>query len=444
AKLRQRHYAAYLHLFRTADSHLRGPEAASWWARLVPEQANFRAAIQWTLDEAHYVDAAWLIVASTWFWEQRGQQSDEVTRWLAQLLPHRHALAINLRLAIFIILHASSRDVPGEFQPLSRYTDEIMALLEVSSDKLLQSIAWYFMSVHYADFPQKAAILERSIALARLASDLPGPGPEFCLLSDRDFVLGTALYEYARRLVRRGEFVRAESLAKESVTLFLARGNRHERAGGLGTLGLLALLQGDLVQAHTHLHEAVTIAAAVNYRLMLGIWQPLLGIVTLYGGNITEARRLLTESLHLCLELENKYFVAQVCIYLAETALWAGELAQAEHWLVQNLAQDVDLQQSNIFTVEWLWVAARLATGQQQYQPAATLFGLADQMHGQVHYAIAGPMRALADAALAMVRAALDPAAFAAAFATGQQLSLEEAYATILAPSQVVGAPTKG
>ena len=68
ALLRQRHYAAYLHLFRTGDSHLRGPEAATWLARLEPEQDNLRAALQWALDEARYADAAWLMVAVHYFW----------------------------------------------------------------------------------------------------------------------------------------------------------------------------------------------------------------------------------------------------------------------------------------------------------------------------------------------------------------------------------------
>ena len=82
-----------------------------------------------------------------------------------------------------------------------------------------------------------------------------------------------------------------------------------------------------------------------------------------------------------------------------------------------------------------LWVAARLATAQQQYPRAATLFGLTEQMHSQIHHVIAGPMRSLADAALATVQAALEPAVFAAAFAAGQQMSLAEAFASILAPS---------
>ncbi len=92
-----------------------------------------------------------------------------------------------------------------------------------------------------------------------------------------------------------------------------------------------------------------------------------------------------------------------------------------------------------LYAVERLFVAARLATAQQQHTRAATLFGLTDQVHSQVHYAIGGPMRSLADAALATVRAALEPSAFAEMFAAGRQMSLEEAFTTILAPGHVGG-----
>jgi hypothetical protein len=47
-------------------------------------------------------------------------------------------------------------------------------------------------------------------------------------------------------------------------------------------------------------------------------------------------------------------------------------------------------------------------------------------------------MRTLADAALATVREALEPAVFAAAFAVGQQMALAEAFVTILAPGSIV------
>jgi len=65
------------------------------------------------------------------------------------------------------------------------------------------------------------------------------------------------------------------------------------------------------------------------------------------------------------------------------------------------------------------------------------LFGLAEQANSQIHHAYAGPLRTQSDAALATVRAALSPVVFAEAFAAGQQLSLKEAFATILHPAAI-------
>ncbi|MEZ4617888.1 MAG: helix-turn-helix domain-containing protein [Caldilineaceae bacterium] len=128
---RQRHYAAYLQLFRTADRHLRGPDAALWFARVELEQDNLRTAFQWTHEGARYAEMAWLIVAANWFWEQRQFQYD-AGLWLVQLWPHRQQLATDLRLALWIILNASSVHLPEAFQPRSRYRDEALALLKVA------------------------------------------------------------------------------------------------------------------------------------------------------------------------------------------------------------------------------------------------------------------------------------------------------------------------
>jgi hypothetical protein len=163
----------------------------------------------------------------------------------------------------------------------------------------------------------------------------------------------------------------------------------------------------------------------------------------LYQGDAQEAHRLLDESLRLCLELKDKVFLARICTYLAEVALWEGELEQAEQWLKESLAYVAAPRRMDAREVVRMWVSARLATSQGQFMRAAMLFGLADAAHSQIQHAIVGPIRALADDALGTVREALEPKIFAEAFTGGQQLSLEEAFATILFPTAVTRIRTR-
>lgn len=49
-----------------------------------------------------------------------------------------------------------------------------------------------------------------------------------------------------------------------------------------------------------------------------------------------------------------------------------------------------------------------------------------------MRYAPPGPVRPLNEAALATIQAALEPSVFTEAFAVGQQMTLEEAFTTLL------------
>lgn len=220
-------------------------------------------------------------------------------------------------------------------------------------------------------------------------------------------------------------------MAAEGLERAQTQGDPWGISDGNGVLGRLALL-GDLGQAQRCFHAAVTIATTFNIRQGLCMWQPFLGIVTLYGGNAREARRLLHESLQLCLQLKDTLHLAQIYTWLAEVDLSEGAIDEAGQWLAQSMTDGARPARVTVDQVQRCWVAARFATAQQQYHHAATLFGSAEHTHSQVHYAVGGPMRALADAALATAQAALDPEVFAAAFAAGQQLSTAEALATML------------
>ncbi len=80
--------------------------------------------------------------------------------------------------------------------------------------------------------------------------------------------------------------------------------------------------------------------------------------------------------------------------------MWEGQTDEATHWLAQSLAQEANPGIIIIYEVVRLFVAAHLATAQQQYQRAALLVGLAEQANSHIHHAYAGLLRTQTDAAL--------------------------------------------
>ena len=104
-------------------------------------------------------------------------------------------------------------------------------------------------------------------------------------------------------------------------------------------------------------------------------------------------------------------------------------MEEAQQWLGLAFAAQQTPPALTLFLVEQLFVAASLATAQGRYLVAATLFGLADGAHRDLHETIGGPPRLWAAAALDRVQGELEGPTFAEAYANGQRLTLEEAWA---------------
>ena len=192
ARLRQRHYAIYLQFFRTGDRHLRGPDAAAWFARLGLEQDNLRAALQWSLDEARYTEAAWLVFAVAWSWVFLRSVA-EANNWLARLMPVRHTLAADLRLGVLLSSYAFAA-AGAAFQSYQSYKDEVMELLAICPDKLLHASAWHWLALITRDPAEANVAAERSIALVRADRNHPVSDGAWGALGDRNFLLA----EYIR------------------------------------------------------------------------------------------------------------------------------------------------------------------------------------------------------------------------------------------------------
>lgn len=75
---------------------------------------------------------------------------------VGQLLPHRHTLAGSPRLAFLLTFFRAASALP-EFQPISCWTGEVMALMEVCEHKLLHAFAWALIAGTLTDVEQVAA-----------------------------------------------------------------------------------------------------------------------------------------------------------------------------------------------------------------------------------------------------------------------------------------------
>ena len=429
--LRQRHYAAYLQLLRRADSRLRRQDAAAWIARLLPEQDNLRASLQWALNEDRYEDAAWLMVAVHYFWFLTGHRY-EGARWFTRLLPQLDRLPPDLHLASLICYYSFSYETEDS-QSMEHTRSELLRLIETNSQPSLRAAAWFFLALHTADISQSTDKLAQAVAVARIANASPRMGAEFSAMADSDFALASILGEYAAHLIEQGKFAQAGPCALEGLELFRVRGDYQGMADCLGYLGRSALLQGELAQARLYLQEVMDIARANDFHVMRCRWQSLLALTILYGGEREEARRLLEENLHFATELKNKFYLSHTCAYLAEAALWEADYDQAGQWLTQNLAYNPDVQSIALFQLERLLVAARLSAGKQQYMRAALLFGLEAHLRHRLGYELIAPLRTQVGAVLAALRAALGNDTLADALDRGRQLDLAAAFAPCLA-----------
>ncbi len=428
--LRERHFAAYLQLFRVADSHLRGSEVAAWMDRLEPEQDNLIASLQWSLEQQHYEGAGWLLLASWWFWLIAGRRN-EMGKWLIEVLVHRATFEPDLRFGLLTTAFSvrSSVESHGLVEQCAR---EMTELLDVCSDKLLHAAVWHWRALGAAGSAEAGAACELGIKAALAAREQPRLGPEYGIISDLGFVLGNAYLDYAHILIEKGEFARAVPLLAQAAAVFEARDALTETADTLGWSGRLVLLLGDVPKAHALLGKAVSLARELHYRELVGSWQPFLALATLYGGDPAGARKLLHECLRMTVENEESWGLARVCFYLSETALWQGEVAEAGQWFERSRAHVAGIRPTRIEQLERVYLAARLAAAQGAYESAATLFGLGARAGDQIGYAPAGPLRLMTDRALGTTRAALGPTLFARAFAGGEQMSLEEAYTAVM------------
>jgi len=145
-------------------------------------------------------------------------------------------------------------------------------------------------------------------------------------------------------------------------------------------------------------------------------------------GNAVRAEALEQVALALWREVGH-YLSTLPRLNLAYLALQRGDVAQARVLLAESFPIEREQQLWRWWIPWWLAAFASLAATQDQAERAARLFGAAEALGG------ASPVpahRRESARHVATVRAQLDEGAFAAAWAAGQAMTLEQAVAEAL------------
>jgi predicted ATPase/class 3 adenylate cyclase/DNA-binding CsgD family transcriptional regulator len=378
--LRRRHADHYLALAEQGAPELRGPRQAAWAARLEREHPNVRAALGWALAAGESALALRLATAQSWFWGL-GHVA-EGRRWLEA------ALAAGGAAGAGAPAPARATCVAGFLAWLQGDLAVGRARLEASVAQLReQGDRWWlgFAVSHLGELvlaqgdPGLArSCVEEAVALFRALGEPWG--------------LGLALTHMGDVESEAGDAAGAGRLYDESAALL-------RRAGDVTTVALplmwsaqLAAGRGDYAAARARYEEALAAARAGGHQgfAALALWGA--GGLALLEADYERAAARFAEGLTLAQEYGRRQEIARSLVGLAAVAGARGQPARA-----------------------------------------ARLLGAGEALREAAGVALDATDRALHDRAASEARPALGAGAFAAAWAEGRAMPLEQATAAALA-----------
>jgi predicted ATPase/class 3 adenylate cyclase len=231
-----------------------------------------------------------------------------------------------------------------------------------------------------------------------------------------------------------GDYATAQTQLEQALPLARTAGDLQTEESALSNLGRIAQNQGLLPLAVTRFEESLALDRT------MGNWQGIAGALTNLGavaydqGDLERAAAWTQEALTLFLQASNRRGSAICLANLGQVARRRGELAQAEALGREALELFRELGDPRRCT-EGLEVMASTAGVAGHGVRAARLLGAAMAQREALEAPQPANEQADVAQAVATARAALGEEAWAAAFAAGRALTLEEALAEALAPA---------
>lgn len=352
-------------------------DAAGWLDWIEDEHDNVRAALAWSQDTPEGLELGPPLIENlTWFWYRRGYISEGRT-WAERVLASPAAAEGTAGRAV-----------------------------------VLQDGA--LLAMWQGDLNTALDMAEESLAIWRRLENTYG--------------LAVALMNGGTVLINMGDDEAAHPLLKQAQALFKELGDSYFYGVTLVHLGNVALGLGELAEARSWLDEAHALSRQIDENWLIAFAFNNLGEVARVEGDYERAHQCYTESEALLRAAGDKGDLARLVHNLGYVAQHEGDDAQAEAQFRESLAMFKQLGNKRGIA-ECLAGLAGLGAAQERPRWAAQLLWAAEALLTESGAAWWPADRVEFARNRAAIQSTLDEDTFAAAWAAGQTMTLEQAIA---------------
>ena len=411
---RHRHLDFFMLFAEAAEPQIRaGEQIVQWHEWVESEHDNLRAALDWSLSGGE-LEPGLRMVAALWeFWMNRGYAPEGQSQ-AERFLAHPEAAA-------YPVLRGKALHTAGVCAYYQgRYRAALAWFAEAATiGRELGVSGRYVRAMGLIGQGYVLFSLEELDAVPALSQEALLLGEELQV----GWMKGDALYQLARLAWQRGDYVSARQCFLESLACVETHVMRGYVLQGLGTmLGQ----QGNYQAAQAYLHQSLAIHEEMGDNVRSSTTFTRLARLAMAQGNDGEAEELLTKALILIQKTGHLRHQVATLDAMGRLAQRQGDDGRARTMHEESLALCIEMEDP-VWLAHTLEALACLAARQGQAEAAVRLFG-ATAAHAAPADATLGPVwRREHDHCVAIARTHLGEAAFAAAWATGQALSLVQA-----------------
>jgi predicted ATPase/DNA-binding SARP family transcriptional activator len=415
AAVRDRHLGYFLALAERAEPGLTGPAQVDWLNCLETELDNVRAALEWALESA--VEAGLRLATLLGrFWAAH-DHSREGGDWLARLLQRPDALQCAQARARALGVQGMLLVSQGNPVQAQAVAEMSLALCRAQADKAGEAFSLMILgqvAYLHGEFALAQPLLDDSLALFRALGDKVNTAEALSWAS-----------------LDRREDCRARACLEESLAINRELGHVAGIANSLVSLACQAYWEDDYVAPAAWLDEAMTLQRQLGSKAGMAWVMESYGNLAFRQGDYERARACFEESFALNAAAGQHDYWSRV--KLAHIAARQGQWVQARSTFAEVIQGFSEARISNgvAYSMEGL---AGLAVAEGQPERAVRLVGWADAIRQAIGDFRPPVEQKTVDGDVAVARSQLNEAVFAAAYAEGQRLTMEQAIAYALEP----------